>query len=187
MVFLVAGPGDLPRQPRVPEARLLDGHPSPECDRCPHAGPRAEQHDPGHPRPPRPPDRPRGPLASGHRPCRHRHADGRRAEAPQGGKENPPRPRPRRVSQARLGVEGKARRHHHQPAQKARLLVRLGARAVHDGRSLLPQSAGDFCGPAQKGSHLPRQADGELVPGFAHRAQRRGSHPETAERLPLPF
>ena len=36
--------------------------------------------------------------------------------------------------QARLGVEGGVGRHHRQPAQAARRLVRLVARALHDGR-----------------------------------------------------
>ena len=41
--------------------------------------------------------------------------------------------RPREIPQTRLAMEGKTRRHHHPPAQKARLLVRLDARTVHHG------------------------------------------------------
>ena len=35
--------------------------------------------------------------------------------------------------EARLGMEGEARRHHHPAAEEARLLLRLDARTLHDG------------------------------------------------------
>ena len=48
----------------------------------------------------------------------------------------PPRPRPRGLPRARLGVEGRIRRAHHHPAQAPRLLLRLEPRALHHGRGL---------------------------------------------------
>ena len=44
------------------------------------------------------------------------------------------RDRPREIPREGLGMEGRVRRHHHQPAQAARRLVRLVARALHHGR-----------------------------------------------------
>ena len=44
------------------------------------------------------------------------------------------RPRPREVPGEGLGVEGAIGRHHRQPAEAARRLVRLEPRALHDGR-----------------------------------------------------
>ncbi len=41
---------------------------------------------------------------------------------------------PREIPREGLGVEGGVRRHHHQPAQAARRLLRLVARALHHGR-----------------------------------------------------
>ena len=49
--------------------------------------------------------RPRRAVAAGHRPCRHRHADGGRAPA-RGRAIEPPRARPRRLHRARVEVEG---------------------------------------------------------------------------------
>lgn len=37
------------------------------------------------------------------------------------------------LSEKSVGMEGKARRHHHQPASQAGLLLRLGPRTLHDG------------------------------------------------------
>ena len=52
------------------------------------------------------------------------------------GKEDATRSRPRGISPARLGVAGQIRRHHYRAAQAARLLLRLVAGALHDGRGL---------------------------------------------------
>ena len=51
-------------------------------------------------------------VAAGHGSRRHRHADGGGAAARRRG-QTPPRPGPREVPRARLGVEGTVRRHHH--------------------------------------------------------------------------
>ena len=67
-------------------------------------------------------------LAAGHRPCRHRHADGGRAPAGGLGQQpGPPRARPRGVRRQGLGVEGAVRRHHRPPDAPARRLRRTGA------------------------------------------------------------
>ena len=67
-------------------------------------------------------------------------------------------------------------------------LKKLGAscdwsreRFTMDPRVLALRAAG-VRGPLQKGADLSRQADGELVPRLAHRAQRRGGGDEGAER-----
>ena len=48
-------------------------------------------------------------------------------------------------------MEGKVRRTHHRAAQKARLLLRLGARALYPGRGLLQGGARGLCHPFEKG------------------------------------
>ena len=80
-------------------------------------------------------------LAAGHRPCRHRHADGGRAAADGAPGAGPARDRPREIPREGLGVEGGIRRHHHQPAQAARRLLRLVARALHHGRGAVARGA----------------------------------------------
>ena len=61
-------------------------------------------------------------------------------------------PRPRGVHGARLAVEGGVGRHHHPPAQAAGRLVRLVARALHDGRRPLAGGArGRSCASRKKG------------------------------------
>ena len=58
-----------------------DRHPAAERDRLAPHGARPQQHDPGHPLPLRAHARQGRAVAAGHGPCRHRHADGRRAPA----------------------------------------------------------------------------------------------------------
>ena len=71
-------------------------------------------------------------LAPGHRPRRDRRPRGPRAAARRRGQDEG-RPRPRRVPRARLAVEGGVRGHDHPPAATPGRLVRLVARALHDG------------------------------------------------------
>ena len=77
-------------------------------------------------------------LAPRHRPRRHRHADASGTRAQKRRAQNQIRSRPRGISETRLGLEGKARRHHHQPAQKAWLLLRLDPRTLHHGPGIFP-------------------------------------------------
>ena len=60
-------------------------------------------------------------------------ADRRGKSAAQGRKENAPRFGPRGIFTSRVGVAGEARRHHYPATQKAGLLMRLVASALHDG------------------------------------------------------
>ena len=77
----------------------------------------------------------------GHRPRGHRHAEGRRAGAREA-RLDAPRPRAREVRRARSGSGRRIRRaRSSRPAEAARLLVRLGARALHDGRGPLARGA----------------------------------------------
>ncbi len=50
-----------------------------------------------------------------------------------------PRDGPRGIPRARLGVEGRKRRHHHEPAQAPGRLGRLVARTLHHGRGAQPR------------------------------------------------
>ena len=50
---------------------------------------------------------------------------------------------------------------------------------------LRARGAGSFRAALQRGFHLSRHANGELGPGVAHRAFRRGSDPDPAEGLAL--
>ena len=152
MVCPLARRGFFQGRSRFAEARLLHRHPAAERHRRPHARARAEQHDPGHSRPPRAHARARkcfgcpAPIT----PASPRRRWSRRTLRKEEEK-NAPRSRPRRISQARLGVERKARRDHHPAAEKARLLLRLVARTLHDGRGLFARRAAGFRGSLQKG------------------------------------
>ncbi len=95
-------------------------------------------------------------------------------------KTHPPRPRPRGIPAPHLGVAEETRAHHHRPAQDAGLLAGLVARAVHARRGLRRRRAGGVRRPAREGLHLPRPAHGELGPGGADGAVRRGG------RIPRP-
>ena len=68
-------------------------------------------------------------------------------DLPQERRSHPLRPRTREVPRARLGLEKTVRRPHHLPAQKARLLLRLDPREIHDGRGLLEGGQGGFRQP----------------------------------------
>ena len=118
----------------IAEARVFHRHSAAERHRRAHAGPRPQQHDPGHPRPQGAHGRQGSSLAARHRSRRHRHADGRRAHVEKIRRNQASRrPGPRKISGTRLAMEGKTRRHHHPAIEKARRVVRLDARTVHDG------------------------------------------------------
>ena len=130
-----------------------------------HIGHALNNTHPGHPGPLRAHARQGRAVAARHRPCRHRHPDDRRAPADGAPAARPPRDGPREVPRARLGVEGRERRHHHEPAQAPRRLGRLVARALHHGRGPLREAVRKvFVELYQQGPDLPRQAPGELAP-----------------------
>ena len=137
---------------RARRKALHHRHSAAERHRLAAYGPRAQQHAAGHPLPLRAHARARRAVAAGHRPCRHRDADGGRAAADGAAAARPPRHGPREIPRARLGVEGRERRHHHQPAQAARRLLRLVARALHHGRGAVAR------GPEGVRRALPRRA-----------------------------
>ena len=112
-------------------------------------------------------------LAPRHRPRVHRHGgQNRRADA-QGGPRQA-RPRPRGLPRARVGVEARIRRKDRRAAQEARLLLRLGARALHHGRGLQPRRDEGVRRALQHGFDLPRGPHHQLVPRVQDRALRRG-------------
>ncbi len=71
--------------------------------------------------------------------------------------------------ETRLGVEGGVRRHHHPPAQAARRVVRLVARALHDGRGPVEGGAQGVRRALSRQADLQGQAAGQLGPEAAHR------------------
>ena len=123
--------------PAERQAAVLHRDPAAERHRGTAPGPRAQQHAPGHPDPLAADAGVRRPLDARHRPRRHRHPGGRREAAARGGEEDPPRPRPRGAGRADLGLEGRVREAHPQPAPAHGLLVRLGPHPVHARRGLL--------------------------------------------------
>ena len=58
-------------------------------------------------------------------------------------------------------------------AEKARLVLRLGARALHDGRGLLQGGPRGFRKPVQQGPHLQGPPHHQLVPALRDRPFRR--------------
>ncbi len=115
------------------------------------------------------------------RPRRHRDPVEGGAEAAQGRGQDPTRPRPRRLPREGLGVEGRARRHHYLPTEATRLLLRLGARAFHDGRGLQPLGPKVFVDLFHEGLIYRGKRMVNCVPQIAHRPERRGGHHEGPE------
>ena len=64
-------------------------------------------------------------------------------------------------------MEGGIGRHHHQPAQAARRLLRLVARALHHGRGAVARRAQGVRRALQRGADLQGQAAGQLGPEAA--------------------
>ena len=179
---------DLGEHRRVQAVRsgqaLFGRHPAAQRDGHPPHGPRPQRHDPGRPRPLAPHARRRHALGPRHRPRRHRHAERRREGAPQGG-QAPPGPRPRGLRRARLGVEEAVRRHDREAAPRPRLLLRLVARALHDGRGPLARRRRGLHGDVREGPRLPRQLHRELVPALRHRPRGRRDRARAQPRPPL--
>ena len=83
-------------------------------------------------------------VAAGHRSRRHRHANGGGAQTRRRG-HRPPRPGPRRVRKARLGVEGRVRRHHQAPddppGRKLRLVAASASPSIPASRAPCAKSS----------------------------------------------
>ena len=143
-----------PEELRGPDPPVLDGqpalrppaqrrrqdvrhrHPAAERHGRPAHGPRPEQLAAGH-RGALPPDaRRRDALGAGLRPRGHRHP-ARRGEGAEEARHGTARDRPGEVRRGDLEGHPRAPRHHREPAQAARLLLRLGARALHARRGPL--------------------------------------------------
>ncbi len=182
--------GLLPRRGLVRQARLLHRHPPAERHRRAAHGPRGLRDPAGPACALEADERLQHPVAAGHRPRRHRHADGGGAQPQEERGEEPPRPRTRGVPQASVGVEGAVRRAHRRAAQGAGRVLRLGAAALHHGRGALPGGARGLRAAARGGAHLSGPAAHQLVPPLPHRAQRprggaRGQERQSlAHRLP---
>ena len=102
-----------------------------------------------------PPVRGQRAVDARHRPRRDRHPERGRAQAGPG-RHGPARPRPRALHRRGVDVARGLRQRDHQPAQAARRLLRLGARALHHGRGPLARRAQGLRGALPRGADLPR-------------------------------
>ncbi|MGY3649426.1 hypothetical protein ACVWW2_004717 [Bradyrhizobium sp. LM4.3] len=82
-------------------------------------------------------------------------------------------------------VEGRERRHHHQPAQAARRLLRLVARTLHHGRGPVQGRGQGVRRSAPRWPDLQGQAAGELGHQAAHRDLRSRSAADRGQGQPL--
>ena len=145
-----------------------------ERHRQPAHGPRLQPHADGHPRPLAPDARLRRALAARPRPCRHRHADGRRARAGARPATRPPRDGPRGLRRQGLGVEGALRRHHPRAVAPPRRQLRPVAERLHHvgrpgapARGQLPRRGPqDLRRVLRPRADLPRQAARQLGPAL---------------------
>ena len=165
------------RPPAIAGGELLDRDSAAERDRRAAHGPRPQRHHAGH---------------------RSRACGGCRAETPSGRLDGPRRDRDpdgrgeaarlrghvagrarsRAVRAPGLGVEGALRLTHRRAVQAAGRVVRLRARALHDGRRLRARGLQGLQGALRQGLHLPRQLHGELGSWFPERDLRpRGRAP----------
>ena len=76
---------------------------------------------------------------------------------------------PRQIPGAGLAMEGRERRHHRQPAEAVRGLLRLVARALHDGRGPFARRRQSVRRAAPRGADLQGQAAGQLGPETSDR------------------
>ena len=159
--------------------------PAAERDGLAAHGPRAQQHAAGHSLPLRAHARPRRAVAARHRPCRHRDPDGGRAAVDGAAGAGPARHRPRQIPRTRLAMEGRERRHHRQPVEAARRLLRLVARALHDGRRPVARGREGVRRAAPRRPDLQGQAAGQLGPEAADRDLRSRGAADRGQGQPL--
>ena len=117
----------------------------------------------------------------GHRPRRHRHPGGGRAQLAAEGKTKEDLGRDG-LRGARLEVEGRVGRHDHPAAQAAGRLVRLVAPALHDGRGPVPRGARGLRAALRRGPDLPRRLHRQLVPALPDGALGPGGRARGARR-----
>ena len=122
-------------------------------------------------------------LAAGLRPRRHLDAERRREAADRRGNVAPG-DRPRGVPRADLGVARPDRQDDHAPAAPPRLLARLRARAVHDGRRLRRSGHDVLRAPLGSRLDLRGKPDRQLVPVPPDRALRPRGRARRGRRCP---
>ena len=111
-------------------------HAAAQRHRHPAHRPRARQYAAGHPHPPRA-DAGQGRAVGGrHRPCRHRDPDGGRAPARRASRRSAPISAATNSSSKVWEWKAESGGADHPPAAPPRRVVRLGERALHDGRGL---------------------------------------------------
>ncbi len=141
---------------RRAERPVLDRHPAAEHHRHPAHGARAQQHAPGRADPLQAHGR-----ATTRCGCRARTTRASRrsgwssASCTKLGLDRRD-DGPRSVRREGVAVEGRGRRLDHEAAAEPRRVVRLAARALHDGRGPLEGRARDVRALLRRGAHLPR-------------------------------
>ena len=188
VVRLLGGRRLFPRRPRRRpggrQAAVRDPDAAAERDRPAPHGPRAPGHGAGPPRPLPPDEGGRGALDSGHGPRRHRHAERRRAPAPQA-RRGPQGDGPRGVPREGLGLDARVRRHH-PPAEAAPgRLVRLAVRAVHPRRRPEPGRPACVRHALRAGPRLPRRLPRQLGPREPDGDLERGGRQRRAAGAPV--
>ena len=91
----------------------------------------------------------------------------------------------REILGAGLAMEGRERRRHRQPAEAARRLLRLVARALHDGRGPVARGDQGVRRTASRGPDLQGQAAGQLGSEAAHRDFRSRGAADRGQRQPV--
>ena len=119
---------------------------------------------------------------------RHRHPARGGEDAEEAGHQ-PSRPGAREVRGRDLEGHARASRHHREAAEAPRLLVRLGAGALHAGRGTVPRSPRGVRLSLREGTDLPRVLPGELVSDRPNRhlGRRSGARGDEGQALALPL
>ena len=168
------------------ESRALrNRHPAAQRDGLAALGACAQQHAAGRALPLRAHARQGRAVAAGHGPRRHRHADGGRAPADGAPAARPAHAGAREVHREGVGVEGRERRRHHQPAQTPRRLLRLEPRALHHGRGAVAGRPQGVRRSLQRGADLQGQAPRQLGPRVPERAQRPRGRDDRGQGQPV--
>ena len=184
MVSVLAGQQALQFKTRWTRA-LHHRYSATQRDGCAAHGSHAEQHHSGHSCAPCTHGGQERLLGARHRPCLDSHRGQGGEEAGRAGHQEA-RPDARRVSEARLGLDPRARRHHPEAAAPPGCLLRLGPHGLHDGREALGERHQGVCRPLQQGTHLSRPAHGELGPEGTDSPLDRGGDLQGGAQPPVP-
>ncbi len=167
----MGGAGLLPRGPRRRGQTVRDRDAAAQRHRVSALGSRVDHDAAGHADAHEADGRLQHALAPGHRPRRDRRSRRPRAAARRRGQDEG-RPRPRWVPGARLEMEGRDRGHDRPPAATPGRLVRLVARALHDGSRAVARGPRVVRPPLGRRADLPRRLHRQLVSALPDRPVR---------------